>query len=351
MTNQSSYSGNMNDIWGGMYDNRRQAAVSMVNLDVGALKAVVDNNASGYANTSAAFFNGTGSAAFNPANQYNGVVYVEFPSEPGNLSRTDPVTANVTANGSVNGTTYAGDCVIDSVGAGNTTYGVAMGLGIVNATSNSTSTGVPNPNYTTSTIGQAGRVNGFTLATNNAMYIYGNFNADGNLNTPETNSTADTLYNSTMPDVPSNPDPSCCLSADCVTALSGSWSNRGSKTMDTVASSGAVEINTAIITGIAPTSGNTLSGGVNNYPRFLEQWTTNSVVCRYRGSMVCLFTSEIGNQGWSNSYFSAPVRQWGYYNQFKNGYYPPGTPNSRSYFRVNFSYITQTQYNAAVSGL
>jgi hypothetical protein len=352
MTNQSSYSGNLNDIWGGMYDNRRQAAVSMVNLDVGALKAVVDNNATGYTANATAFFNGTGNASFNPANQYNGVVYVEFPSEPGNVSRTNSITANVTANGSVNGTTYPGDSVIDSVGAGNTTYGVAMGLGIVNATSNSTSTGVPNPTYTSSTIGQAGRVNGFTLATNNAMYLYGNYNADGNLNTPESNTTADTLYNSTMPDVPSNPDPSCCLAADCVTALSGSWSNRGSKTAaPTVASAGAVEINTAIITGIAPTSGNTLSGGVNNYPRFLENWTNNSVVCRYRGSMVCLFSSEIGNQGWSNSYFSAPVRQWGYYNQFKNGYYPPGTPNSRSYFRVNFSYITQSAYNSAVSGL
>ncbi|HTB64541.1 MAG TPA: hypothetical protein VK737_13235, partial [Opitutales bacterium] len=338
---QSSYSGNLNDLWGGVYDNRRLMTVSTLNVDMGALKAVVDNNSSSYASSSPSFFSGSGSAAYNPANQYNGVVYVEFPSQAGNTSRLNPVSAN--------GTSYPGDAIIDSVDQ--------MGLGIINADSNSTSTGVPNPNYTTSSIGQAGRVNGFTLGTNNCVYLYGNYNADGNLNTPESDTSGNMAYNETMPDNAASPDPSCLIAADSVTFLSGSWLNRSSKTAEpNVSSTGSVEVDTAVIQGIVPSedsSANQLSGGVINYPRFLENWTTNNTTVRYRGSMVCLFKSEVASQAWQSAgiFYSAPTREWGYYNQFKNGIYPPGTPSSRTYFRVNFSYITQAQYNTATAGL
>ncbi len=332
---QASYSGNVNDLWSGMYDNRRNMPVSMVNMDVGALKTLLDNNHPNYAATSPSFFNGTGSAAFNPLNEYNGVVYVEFPTLPGNSSRLNPV-----ASGNVS---LPGDGVLVSTDA--------MGLGLINADSNSTATGVPNPNYTSSTIGQAGRSNGFTVATNNALYTYGNFNADGNLATPQADTVANSAYNDTMPDVPANPDPACCLAADSVTVLSGNWINRTSKTEGSVSASGSVEFNAAVITGIVPSqssSSTALSGGAHNYPRFLENWGTTF---RYRGSMVCLFASEIATQPWSTAYYNPPTREWGFYNQFAKGIYPPGTPSSRSYFRVNFSYLTSSQYTTATTGL
>jgi hypothetical protein len=111
-------------------------------------------------------------------------------------------------------------------------------------------------------------------------------------------------------------------------------------------------VNTAILGGIVPSQKYTSteeSGGSHNFPRFLENW--GSVVFRYRGSMVCLYESEIANQTWSTSYYSPPNREWGFYNQFAKGIYPPGTPSSRSYYRVNFSYMTQAQYNTATTGL
>ena len=65
---QSTYAGNTTDLWSGMYDNRRNMPVSTVNLDVGALKSLLDNNSASYAATSPSFFTGTGAAAFNPLN-------------------------------------------------------------------------------------------------------------------------------------------------------------------------------------------------------------------------------------------------------------------------------------------
>jgi hypothetical protein len=333
MSANSSYTGNTSDVWGGMYDQRRNMLVSTLNLDVGKLKNIVDNNAAGYSANSGAFFNGSGNTDFDPASQYNGVVYVEFPELPGNASRLNSVTAN--------GTTYPGDAVLDSVDG--------TGLVLFNGTSNSTSTGVPNPNYANTTLGQIGRVNGFTVATNNCVYIQGNYNADGNMSTPLADNSTNLNYDSTMPDVPSNPDPACCIAGDSVTALSGNWVPRHSgQSYSSNLIATPTEVNTAILGGIVPSekySATEESGGSHNFPRFLENW--GGVVFRYRGSMVCLYESEIANQTWSTNYYSPPNREWGFYNQFAKGIYPPGTPSSRSYYRVNFSYISGAAYTAA----
>jgi len=212
---------------------------------------------------------------------------------------------------------------------------------------------VPNPNYANSTIGQAGRVNGFTVATNNCIYILGNYNADGNLSTPLADTVGNLQTNDTMPDVVAKPDPACSVAGDSVTILSGAWLNRVSGTSYTNLNASATEVNTAILGGIVPSlksSATQFSGGSHNFPRFLEDWS-GGVVFRYRGSMVCLFESEVGNEAWSTNYYSPPNREWGFYNQFANGIYPPGTPTARSYMRVNFHFLTFSQYSIATSGL
>jgi hypothetical protein len=227
-------------------------------------------------------------------------------------------------------------------------------LVVQNATSNVTTgqPGVPNPSYNNpaqTTYPAAARTPGFTLATNNDMYIDGNFNASGNINLPETNSTANVTYDDTMPDNPNNPDPSVSLAADAITILSGSWVSAKSPVLDP-SSASFDEVNAAMLTGIVPSEKYTstgLSGGAHNFPRFLESWGT----FRYRGSLVCLFESEIANQPWGSNYYGAPTRQWGYYSQFKNGVYPPGTPNARSYQRVSFQFLSQAQYQAALAAL
>jgi hypothetical protein len=353
--NSSGFAGNVSDIWGGMYDARRGVTLSTLNLNVSALKNYVDNNASNFTSNTSAFFNGTGNLAFSANNSYNGVVYVEFPELPGNTSRLPSASNNVTVGNNV----YPADNVLTSIGGnlGGMNCGLVLyGGQSSNVTANSTTTGVPNPNYANTALGTLGRTSGFTVGTNNCLYIDGSYNADGNLSTPMANTSGNVSYNSTMPDSGNinNPDPNCCVAADSVTILSKSFNFRQSATEDNVASANSVEINTAILAGICPATKYTSiqqSGGNHNFPRFLENWGTNSAVFRMRGSMVCLYESEIADQPWTNNVYSAPTRQWGFYQDFANGFYPPGTPNSRSYYRVNFSYMTAAAYTAAINAL
>ena len=345
----SGYGGNVTDEWGGMYDARRGVNLSTLNLNVGALKNFVDNNSSNFATYSPALFTGTGSLAFSANNSYNGVVYVEFPELPGNTSRIPNATDNIT----VGNTTYPADNVLTSTG-GNM-GGVNCGLVLYNGTSSAGSTGVPNPNYASTSEGTVGRTPGFTVGTNNALYIDGSYNADGNMATPYADTSANQTLNSTLSDNISVPDPVCCVAADSVTVLSGNFNFRSGYSHESGSSSAyakPTEVNTAILAGVSPASkysSTEQSGSNNNFPRFLENW--GSVDFRYRGSMVSLYESEIGDQPWAQGYYNAPNREWGFYNSFATGVYPPGTPDSRSYYRVNFSYLTQAAYTAAINAL
>ena len=60
---------------------------------------------------------------------------------------------------------------------------------------------------------------------------------------------------------------------------------------------------------------------------------------------------EIATQGTNTSYYSPPIRNWGFYELFKNGTYPPGTPNVRSFKKINFRFITQNEYQSLLDDL
>jgi len=334
-------------LWGGLYDGRRGMTVSTVSIDTQKLRQVLDDNTANFTTNSQNFFGNYTSAnstAYNPINNYNGVLYVDFPSNAPDASRL----ANVT----VGNTTYPGDKMLTSQDD--------MGLVLMNATDQPNTFGsanpyygVPDPKYNNPALSAnaTARNPGFTVATNNAMYIEGNYNADGNISTPAS------PYNPAVNgDNASFPDPPCALAADSITLLSGKWLNRTSVT-DTSGSSGADtasndEVCAGLVAGIVlsdSTSTSNESGGAQNFPRFLENW--GSATLAYRGSLVCLYSSEIGAQPWASGYYSPPTRNWGYYSQFASGNYPPGTPASRSYRLVNFSFLNQAQYNAALAAL
>src|SRR5207244_2966736 len=82
-------------------------------------------------------------------------------------------------------------------------------------------------------------------------------------------------------------------------------------------------VNAAFLAGIVPSGGGNYSGGAENYPRLLEDWSSKTFT--YYGSMVELYKSQqaIGTWGKGNVY-SPPIRQW----YFDPGFYvtpPPGT--------------------------
>jgi hypothetical protein len=108
--------------------------------------------------------------------------------------------------------------------------------------------------------------------------------------------------------------------ADAVSLLSNSWldANSTKSTGSRIASN--TTFNTAILAGIVPSApvggDGSYSGGAENFPRFLEDWS--SAVISYYGSMVELYPSgqSTGEWGKANVYVP-PTRKWYFDTNFK----------------------------------
>lgn len=68
-------------------------------------------------------------------------------------------------------------------------------------------------------------------------------------------------------------------------------------------------------------------GGLENFPRFLENWS--GVTAFYRGSLVSIAYAQKATNfcGWSGYYYNAPTRNWAFDTRFQDpANLPPGTP-------------------------
>jgi hypothetical protein len=87
-----------------------------------------------------------------------------------------------------------------------------------------------------------------------------------------------------------------------------------------------------------------LSGGVHNFPRFLENWGGNRL--NYCGSLINLFNSR-GNDGafkCCTNVYSPPTRNWVFNTAFLDiNRLPPGTPF--------FQYVQMTGFRQTVRQL
>ncbi len=177
---------------------------------------------------------------------------------------------------------------------------------------------------------------GMSFVTNNALYIRGHFNADGV-------TTADSSHTPAIGEVP------VAVMGDSVTFLSENWN-------DAITASNPVatttEVSAAAVAGIRPPNvqgDNSYSGGAHNFPRFLENWSGQTFYLR--GSMVCLYESEVDFSTWDTSYYSPPNRGYGFNNLFATGTYPPGTPLLRTYRRENYTNLSAAEFASQTSGL
>ncbi|GAB4270612.1 MAG: hypothetical protein Tsb0018_02780 [Opitutales bacterium] len=281
----------------GFYDLRRQRPIDIVELNIEAFRNTVDNTSSNY-NTK------IWEKSYNPTKDYNNVVYVEFPIDRTTKPGKDKIYK------SINNT----------------------GLILTDAKQ------VPNPRFTQTNPPKPG----FTLATNNVLYIKGHFNADGNAKTGSAQKS----------DSSKNPEPSSSLAADAIYVLSNNFDYTKTKQSKNKRKATFTEVNAAFLTGIYPTAkggGNGKSGGNHNFPRFLENW--RGTTFRYRGSMVALFESEIANNPISLSFYSAPTRDWGFYESFEEGIYPPATPNVRSFYSRGFKFLPKDVFDKETNSL
>jgi hypothetical protein len=173
---------------------------------------------------------------------------------------------------------------------------------------------------------------GLTVATRLPLYVQGHFNAP-DITVGLTNTS------STKP---------ASLLGDAITVLSPSWRDdysSSSDAADRVAQN--TTVNAAFLAGIVQTT-NSLgtkrySGGVENFPRFLESWSSKTLT--YNGSMVVMFPSQFAKNWWvapaNSAYYNAPNRKWAFDLNFLDyNKLPPATPLVRKLVRSKWSVVS-----------
>jgi hypothetical protein len=174
---------------------------------------------------------------------------------------------------------------------------------------------------------------GFSVATQNPLYVQGNYNT-----------TTDGTHFSTGLGATTNgyTVPAAVLS-DSLTLLSSSWSDANSSLFRSASS--AMTFNAAIVTGNVPTTGtgNTqFSGGVHNITRLLEDWSSSTLTMNT--SIVVLYASQIATNQWripqnssASGYYNPPTRNWGFDTTYYSpNHQPPGVPCALLAIRFNW---------------
>ncbi len=162
---------------------------------------------------------------------------------------------------------------------------------------------------------------GFSVATPFPIYVLGNYNSKNN--TGSALGTTNTLH--TYPSA---------LMGDSVTVLSTNWSDSVTSLMPTP---GSTTVNAAMLEGIVqsdPTISGDYSGGVENFMRLLENWSSKTLT--YNGSIVVLFYSQYATNHWhqTGNYYNPPTRNWAFDMNFLNSAkLPPLTPSIKAMVR------------------
>lgn len=176
---------------------------------------------------------------------------------------------------------------------------------------------------------------GFTFASENGVYVKGNYNATGAGSSKGSIVTPPENYSpqNTATHIPAS------IVGDAIVILSNNWNDSESfiypfSSNDRVASDTVVRF--AMLAGdaitgdkseYAPSQFGQLNGGVHNFKRFLEKWTDKRL--NYSGSLINLFNSNNNNgfQKCCATVYSPPIRDWTFDTSFLNiNRLPPGTP-------------------------
>jgi hypothetical protein len=170
---------------------------------------------------------------------------------------------------------------------------------------------------------------GLTIASGNPVYIQGDYNTGINPPSDSGNTAQPTGSNPTT-GLNYVRQPSSVV-ADAVDILSNNWTNSGSTNSLSGRVADNTTINTAIMAGNVPTANGNYSGGAENFPRFLENWSGSTLT--YYGSMVELYASQQATGIWGKgNVYNPPVRAWYYDNNFQLKP-PPGSIMVISYLK------------------
>ncbi len=177
--------------------------------------------------------------------------------------------------------------------------------------------------------GQTLPPSGLTVATDLPLYVEGHFNAPDT--TPGSTDTANTQPAS--------------LVGDAITVLSGNWKDTYGNDALSARTPVNTTVNAAFLAGIVQPTNTTgtlhYSGGVENFPRFLENWSS-STYFTYNGSMVVMYPSQFATNYWvqTGTYYNAPGRKWAFDVNFLNyRKLPPATPQVKKLVRGQWNVV------------
>ena len=173
---------------------------------------------------------------------------------------------------------------------------------------------------------------GLTVATLDPLYVQGHYNQ------PDATKLGGPDTSTTLP---------ASLVADAITILSTNWSDANSTSPLSSRGAGSTTVNAAMLTGAVDTTLGQYSGGMENFPRFLESWGSANVFT-YNGSMVKMFPSLYATNVWGQAnVYNPPSRNWTYDVNFNTpSKLPPLTPSLQVVIRGQWATLAANQTNA-----
>lgn len=179
--------------------------------------------------------------------------------------------------------------------------------GVNSATYNNYGVRVRNAQQLQANTAAAPDVRGVSFISDQAFYTMGHFNSTGKI--------------------------PAAIMADSLNVLSTNWSDANSNLALSSRTAANTTINAAFLAGTDTTGNNegvagqggAYNGGLENYPRFHENWSGRTLT--YRGSFVSLGRPRHVQGLWSAQSYNPPGRDWNYDTSFNNAAnLPPITP-------------------------
>ncbi len=186
------------------------------------------------------------------------------------------------------------------------------------------------------------KTTGFTLASENGVYVWKNYNVNSVTVASGTASTTSDKYKpqgatDSITGIDSELHVPASIVGDAVTILSNNWNDaKGFAYPNSLANRVASDTQVRFamiagdpITGRSPDDGlyGKQNGGLINFKRYLEKWSGERL--NYSGSLINLYNSfnNNGRHKPNNATYNPPDRDWTFEESFKNPYrLPPGTP-------------------------
>jgi hypothetical protein len=177
---------------------------------------------------------------------------------------------------------------------------------------------------------------GLTLATDGGLYVQGDYNTGTTTNPNLVPSNSSPAANASTV-VSGYSTKSAALVADAIMVLSNSWSDSYDSSSVSNRNASNTTLNTALISGYVPsvsggTSGRSgYSGGMNNFPRFLETWTNDSMT--FSGAFVSLYKSKLFTGSWDTGDIYVPPTRYWYFDPLLLSRVLPGIPPTGGFVR------------------